>query len=96
MAMRAGSERRSFPRMAVGAAVIGAGVLALGWWLRNARGGIFGTPLHEGHEAPDLALDQPRPGTGERAPDHFRPDGDAPISAEDREALRPALATDWN
>lgn len=41
----------------------------------------------EGHEAPDLA-----PGaTGfDRAPVAFRPEGDAPVGAAYREALRPA------
>ena len=41
----------------------------------------------DGHAAPDLAADaQP----GRRPPAAFRPDMDAPMSAAEREALRPA------
>ncbi len=41
----------------------------------------------EGHAAPDLAPDaEPH----QRAPEAFRPDMDAPMSAAEREALRPA------
>ena len=43
----------------------------------------------DGHAAPDLEGDT-HPGPNDRAPDHFRPDPTAPVSAEDREALRPA------
>ncbi len=43
------------------------------------------------HPAPDLALDQPRPGPNDRAPEAFRPDPTAPVTAAEREALRPAL-----
>lgn len=57
--------------------------------------GLFGVLLArrrpgEGHAAPDLALDQDRHGPNDRAPEAFRPDPTAPISAADREALRPA------
>lgn len=57
--------------------------------------GLFGVLLgrrkpSEGHAAPDLALDKPRPEAGDRAPQAFRPDPTAPVSAADREALRPA------
>lgn len=45
----------------------------------------------EGHAAPDLAPGGPHAGPGDRAPDAFRPDPTAPVSAGDREALRPAL-----
>lgn len=41
----------------------------------------------EGHAAPDLAADA---APGERAPEAFRPDMDAPMTAAEREALRPA------
>lgn len=41
----------------------------------------------EGHAAPDLAADT---APGGRAPAAFRPDMDAPMSAAEREALRPA------
>ncbi len=40
----------------------------------------------EGHAAPDLAAAAT---PGERAPAAFRPDMDAPMSAAEREALRP-------
>ena len=43
----------------------------------------------EGHAAPDLAADQPL-GPDHRAPEAFRPDIDAPMTAAEREALRPA------
>lgn len=43
-----------------------------------------------GHPAPDLAANQPPPGSHERAPEHFRPDPTAVPTAEEREALRPA------
>ncbi len=57
--------------------------------------GLFGVLLArrkpgEGHAAPDLALGKPRPEAGDRAPEAFRPDPTAPVSAADREALRPA------
>ena len=42
------------------------------------------------HAAPDLALDKPRPGAGDRAPLAFRPDPTAPVPASEREGLRPA------
>ena len=41
------------------------------------------------HAAPDLALDQPHPDPDHRAPADFRPDPTAPVSASEREALRP-------
>jgi len=43
----------------------------------------------DGHAAPDLAPGADPVGS-ERAPEHFRPDPTAPVSAADREALRPA------
>lgn len=57
--------------------------------------GLFGVLLArrkptEGHAAPDLALDKDRPGPTDRAPEPFRPDPTAPVSAADLEALRPA------
>lgn len=42
------------------------------------------------HPAPDLALDAAAPTETDRAPVDFRPNIDAPMSAADREALRPA------
>ncbi len=57
--------------------------------------GLFGILLarrkpSEGHAAPDLALDKARPGPTDRAPEAFRPDPTAPVTAADRESLRPA------
>lgn len=43
----------------------------------------------EGHAAPDLAADTDL-GPSHRAPEAFRPDMDAPMTAAEREALRPA------
>ncbi|KQM28934.1 MULTISPECIES: hypothetical protein [unclassified Sphingomonas] len=44
----------------------------------------------EGHAAPDLALGKDRPGPADRAPPAFRPDPTAPVTAAERESLRPA------
>lgn len=44
-------------------------------------------PTGDGHAAPDLAADA---APVERAPAAFRPDIDAPMTAAEREALRPA------
>ncbi|KQM85988.1 hypothetical protein ASE67_08915 [Sphingomonas sp. Leaf23] len=44
----------------------------------------------EGHAAPDLALGKGRPGPADRAPPAFRPDPTAPVTAAERESLRPA------
>ena len=41
----------------------------------------------EGHTAPDLTADAD---PGQRAPEAFRPDMDAPMTPAEREALRPA------
>jgi hypothetical protein len=43
----------------------------------------------DGHAVPDLEGDK-HPGPNDRAVEHFRPDPTAPVSAADREALRPA------
>lgn len=71
--------------VAIGAATaIGAVATALASALHF---GLFDRFLGErdGHAAPDLA-----PGATDRpVPDHFRPAGDAPVPAADREALRP-------
>lgn len=42
-----------------------------------------------GHQPTDLMSDH-HPGPEDRAPEAFRPDPTAPLSAEDREAMRPA------
>lgn len=47
-------------------------------------------PHSEGHPAPDLAEDQPRPDGSARAPYDFRPDATAAVPPSEREALRPA------
>lgn len=46
--------------------------------------------LAAGHPAPDLETGA-RPGPDDRADPHFRPNMDAPMAAEDRAALAPAL-----
>ena len=48
------------------------------------------TPGNAEHEAPDLALDAPRPSGVQRAPDAFRPDPTAEVPASERDGLRPA------
>lgn len=54
-------------------------------------------PAGEGHGADDLRIgaddsaeSAPRPAPGQRAPQDFRPDMAAPMTAAEREALRPA------
>lgn len=54
----------------------------------------FRAPGNAEHEAPDLGLDQARPGPGDRAPEAFRPDPTAPVPANERDAMRPALVVD--
>jgi len=86
---RAGKPARD-PRgsgtlIAVGAVGMAAGIALVGYLLRFAlsRGNAE-------HEAPDLALDQPRPDARHRAPAAFRPDPTAPVPANERDGLRPA------
>ena len=67
-----------------GIAALGIGAALLGLFTRRPR-----TNPAE-HAAPDLALDKPHPGPGDRAPDAFRPDPTAPVSEEMRDSLRPA------
>lgn len=75
--------------LSAGAALlaIGAGIAG---FLARRQIAAWALPGSVEHDAPDLALDKPRPGTAGRAPVDFRPDIDAPMSAADREALRPA------
>ena len=68
--------------LAVLGSIIGAGAAAFAAFRFRKTQGV-------GHKAPDLALDADRPGTGERAPDAFRPDPAAPVPASEREAFRP-------
>lgn len=70
--------------LTMGAAALSAVALAIGAAFRFGR-----RARTQGHTAPDLALDAPVPGT-ERAPEAFRPDLTAPVSASERDALRPA------
>jgi hypothetical protein len=74
----------ALPIAATGAVLVAAGGLLFGLWRRFAARGTVE------YLAPDLGLDQPRPGTNGRAPEHFRPDPTAPVPAAEREALRPA------
>ena len=69
---------------AVGAIASAVGAaLHLGWFDRFFPGDAE-------HEAPDLAIDAPTPGTNGRAPEAFRPDPTAEVPASEREGLRPA------
>ncbi len=67
---------------------LGAGLGTALWrgWVKMPRGPWTD---REGHEAPDLALDAPKPGTT-RAPDAFRPDPTAVPAAGELDGLRPA------
>jgi hypothetical protein len=79
---------------AIGAAsVVGLAAAAVGAALRFGLLDRF-FPTMEGHDAPDLALDQDRPGADDRAPDAFRPDPTATPTAAERESLRPPATVD--
>ncbi|UZK70387.1 hypothetical protein OKW76_04895 [Sphingomonas sp. S1-29] len=78
------SRRKTLSLASVGALVAGIGAVAAGFWLRNRNA------ASPEHAAPDLALDAPRPDGSARAPVAFRPDPTAPVSAAERESLRPA------
>lgn len=85
---RGGAKSSRSTALTVGAGLaLAAGAALVGIFARR-RQGIFGTGNAE-HQAPDLALDAPRPGPDDRAPDAFRPDPTAPVPASEREALRP-------
>ncbi|WP_229726612.1 hypothetical protein [Sphingomonas alpina] len=81
--------RKTSTALSIGAAVltVGAGLAA---WLARRQIAAWVAPGSAEHDAPDLALDQPRPAAGDRAPVDFRPDIGAPMSPAEREALRPA------
>lgn len=70
-----------------GIAALGVGAAFLGLLVSRSR-----TNPAE-HAAPDLALDKPRPGAADRAPDAFRPDPTAPVPEAMRDSLRPATGT---
>ncbi|GAA4780950.1 hypothetical protein GCM10023219_31350 [Stakelama sediminis] len=82
---RSGRKRRLGIAVLGTLAALGAGAVAA------ARYGLVERfrRRKEGHAAPDLTGDAHPDGTS-RAPDHFRPDGDAPVPKSDRDALRPA------
>jgi hypothetical protein len=69
--------------LSIGAAAIGLGGALLAVFLRSKA-----NPAE--HAAPDLALDKPRPGATDRAPDAFRPDPTAVPTKAERESVRPA------
>ena len=69
--------------LSIGAAAIGLGGALLAVFLRSKS-----NPAE--HAAPDLALDTPRPGADDRAPEAFRPDPTAVPTKAERESLRPA------
>ena len=68
--------------VAVGLGAVAAGFVAAAISLGRRR-----PDAQEGHAAPDLAADA---APTARAPVAFRPDMDAPMTAAEREALRPA------
>ncbi|PCD02045.1 hypothetical protein COC42_11200 [Sphingomonas spermidinifaciens] len=74
----------NLPLIAAAVGVL-AGAAGIAAWTLAAR-----RAPADGHPAPDLARDTPRPSANDRAPEHFRPDPTAAIPPEDREALRPA------
>jgi len=76
-------RRNAFPF--AGALVAGAATAAALFFTRRSN------VLAEGHAAPDLETGA-HPGPEDRADPHFRPNMDAPMTAEDRAALAPALA----
>lgn len=83
--MAATDRNSNVPLIAAAIGVLAgmAGIAALTFAARRAPA--------VGHPAPDLDRDTPRPTAEDRAPEHFRPDPTAPVAAEDREALRPAI-----
>lgn len=44
-ARRPGVATTALTTAALAAGLVGAGALLVGWWRRNATGGIFGTPI---------------------------------------------------
>lgn len=80
------TDRSSLPLIAAAGGVL-VGMAGIALWTRAAR-----RAPADGHPAPDLDRDSPRPTAEDRAPEHFRPDPTAAVPPEDREALRPATS----
>lgn len=78
------SKSTLLPVAVAGAGIAAAGGLLYGLWRMLASAGTVE------YLAPDLGLDRPRPDADDRAPVAFRPDPTAPVSAGEREKLRPA------
>jgi hypothetical protein len=76
-------SRNALAIAVAGVATGAAAIAGLGWARRRHS-------VTEGHTADDLPRDGSRPAADTRAPVDFRPDPTAPVSAADREALRPA------
>ncbi|MDE0879281.1 MAG: hypothetical protein OSB00_11570 [Sphingomonas bacterium] len=68
--------------LTIGGALLALGFAGAGWLARQSR--------REGHAAPDLSPDTPRPGPDDRAPEAFRPDPTAVPTNAERDALVPA------
>ncbi|MDF0490669.1 hypothetical protein PX554_21280 [Sphingomonas sp. H39-1-10] len=83
-----GTPGRSTAIGVVGLGAVAAGIAAA------LRFGLFDRLRPVGtaeHAAPDLAPGRPHPGPDARAPEAFRPDPTAPVTAAERDAFRPAL-----
>jgi len=85
-AKAANSGRTTAIGVAAGLGALAAGVAAALRFGLLDRLRAVGTAEHP---APDLAPNQPHPGPDARAPEAFRPDPTAPVTAAEREGLRP-------
>ncbi|MEN2787152.1 hypothetical protein ACFOKI_04465 [Sphingomonas qilianensis] len=83
------ARSRGATALSIGAVVLTIGAAVAGFLSRRRIADLV-APGSAEHQAPDLALDQPHNDGSVRAPVDFRPDMDAPMSAAEREALRPA------
>lgn len=76
--------------------IVAAAAAIAGGLVAAFRFGVFNRAIAGGsktsaeHAAPELAADRPHPGPEDRASPAFRPDPTAPVTAAEREALRPA------
>lgn len=84
---KTGIDGRMAPLAAAGLAVA-AGVAAL--LLGRRRDKPVGGEKAADHVPTDLTGDRAPPGHDDRVPAAFRPDMDAPMSAAERDAMRPA------